>query len=86
MEPELYHKKLDIENEMKYQEIIRAKSNVELCISIDFQGDLKEENFYNQLTYVVNASINSQFLEFKLSNLKNLFEAQKGRQSQPHSE
>lgn len=79
MEPELYHKKLDIENEMKYQEIIRAKSNVELCISIDFQGDLKEENFYNQLTYVVNASINSQFLEFKLSNLKNLFEAQKGR-------
>ena len=79
MEPELYHKKLDIENEMKYQEIIRAKSNVELCISIDFQGDLKEENFYNQLTYVVNASINSQFLEFKLCNLKNLFEAQKGR-------
>ena len=44
MEPDNQHKKAE-NDEVKLEEIEQIRSAVELCISIDFQGDLKEDNF-----------------------------------------
>ena len=65
----------DLDKPLTFQEQSNSdeRDTVDFALKVDFQGQLKEQVFCSQLTYLVNITISQMYIENLLISIQKLF-------------